>query len=261
MSDVIVVTLNYRVGALGFLCLNDEKLNVPGNAGLKDQLMAMRFVKSNIVNFGGDPNNITLFGHSAGGASVSWHCVSKRSKDLFNRAIIMSGCVMNHWTITPQRDWAFRLARKIGYEGSEDEKEILDYLQGADPVKIIEFQKTLLNRDEMGNIAFSFAPHVESFITKDSIITSDPINLLKDAWSNDIDIMIGGTSDEGLMNLENIRALPEILSNFNLNQVIPPEVRVLSENPAAIDFVENLRKIYYPTSNDPTKDELAFCKV
>lgn len=58
MADVVVVTINYRLGALGFLNLKDKELNVPGNAGLKDQLLAMKFVKSNIRNFGGDPNNI-----------------------------------------------------------------------------------------------------------------------------------------------------------------------------------------------------------
>lgn len=58
MADVVVVTINYRLGALGFLSLEDKDLNVPGNAGLKDQLMAMKFVKNNIQNFGGDPENI-----------------------------------------------------------------------------------------------------------------------------------------------------------------------------------------------------------
>lgn len=261
MSDVILVTLNYRVGALGFLCLKDKTLDIPGNAGLKDQRLALKFVKNNIQNFGGDPNNITLFGQSAGGASVSWHCVSERSRNLFNRAIIMSGCVMNHWAITPHRDWAFRLARKIGYEGSEGEKEVLDYLRAADPVKIVEFQKTLLNRDEIGKISFSFAPHVESFESEDSFITTEPINLLKDAWSNNIDIMIGGTADEGLMNLESIRAFPQLLASFSLQRAIPNEIKADADNPAVIEFIENLRRIYYPTSNDPTKDELAFCKV
>lgn len=221
----------------------------------------MKFVKDNIQKFGGDPNNITLFGHSAGGASVSWHCVSEGSRGLFNRAMIMSGCVMNHWAITPHKDWAFRLAQKIGFEGDDDEREVLDFLRKADPVKIVEFQKSLLNRNEIGKIAFSFAPHVESYFTEDSFITSEPINLLKDSWSNDIDILIGGASDEGLMALESIRKFPAILSTFNLNQVVPPEVGMDAQNPAVTEFIENLRRIYYPASSDPTKDEIAFCKV
>lgn len=82
MSDVIVVTMNFRVGPLGFTSFKDKTLNVPGNAGLKDQLMALKFVTKNIESFGGDPNNITLFGHSSGSISVNWHCVSERSKGI-----------------------------------------------------------------------------------------------------------------------------------------------------------------------------------
>ena len=261
MSDIIIVTLNYRVGALGFLSLNDEKLNIPGNAGLKDQRLALEFIKNNIANFGGDPENVTLCGQSAGGASVSWHCISKRSKGLFNRAIIMSGCVMNSWALTPRKDWAARLAIKIGYQGNENEGGILEFLQKVDPTKIIEHQKTLLNPDEIGKIAFSFAPQVESFINEDTFISCEPIHLLKEAWSNNIDLLIGGTADEGLMYLENLKDNPVVLANFNLNRVIPPEVDLPAENPKTIEFVENLRRIYYPTSSDPTQDEQAFCKV
>lgn len=61
-KDVILVSINYRLGAIGFLSLNDKTLGVPGNAGLKDQLFAIQWVKRNIKQFGGDPDDITLFG-------------------------------------------------------------------------------------------------------------------------------------------------------------------------------------------------------
>lgn len=90
---VIVVTLNYRLEALGFLCLDNE--DVPGNAGLKDQVAVLRWVQKNIVNFVGDPNNVTVFGESAGSASIGYHLVSPMSKGLFKRAIFMSGTPFN----------------------------------------------------------------------------------------------------------------------------------------------------------------------
>lgn len=201
MADVVVVTFNYRVGALGFLCMKDKELGIPGNAGLKDQRLALQFVKKNIQNFGGDPNNVTLFGQSAGGASVSWHCTSDSSKGLFNRAILMSGCNMNHWATTPFRDWPNRLARKLGYEGSEDEKEVLAFLRTADPAEIVKFQKSVVQ--PVDRTAFAFAPQIEPYETDGILISKPPKEWLRTAWSNDIDVLIGGTSDEGLMYLVN----------------------------------------------------------
>jgi carboxylesterase type B len=63
-KDIILVTLNYRVGPIGFLSLKDPELNIPGNAGLKDQVFALKWIQKNIANFGGDPENVTIFGTS-----------------------------------------------------------------------------------------------------------------------------------------------------------------------------------------------------
>jgi cholinesterase len=274
MSDIVLVTFNYRLGPMGFLHLKDSQLGVPGNAGLKDQLMVLKFVKENIENFGGDPNNVTLFGHSAGGASVSWHCISEKSRNFFHRAIIMSGCVLNLWAFTPQRDWAYRLAKALGYEGNkEDEENLLQFLQKADAAKMIEVQRVILRRDEFGKISFPFAPHIEPFSSPDTFISQPPIDLVRSAWSNEIDILIGGTSDEGLMYLETLRDMPNIIASLALENMVPPDVMGLSQDdPIRLQFAEKLRENYYSSLEDsngngsqdysrPSKDELAFCKV
>jgi para-nitrobenzyl esterase len=93
-QDTVVVTLNYRLGALGFMshaALSAEQGGKSGNYGLMDQQAALRWVQSNIANFGGDKNNVTIFGESAGGFSVHSHIASPGSTGLFNKAIIMSG--------------------------------------------------------------------------------------------------------------------------------------------------------------------------
>jgi acetylcholinesterase/cholinesterase len=85
-SLVIIVTTNYRLGALGFLASE----TIPGNYGLEDQRMALAWTRDNIAAFGGDPNAVTLFGQSAGGTSTAVHLTSKASQGLFQKAIIHS---------------------------------------------------------------------------------------------------------------------------------------------------------------------------
>ena len=93
-EGTVVVTINYRLGALGFLAhpaLASEPGGPSGNYGLMDQQAAMRWVQNNIRAFGGDPNNVTIAGESAGGLSVLMHMVSQGSQGLFHKAIVQSG--------------------------------------------------------------------------------------------------------------------------------------------------------------------------
>lgn len=88
-GQVIVVTINYRLGMFGFFSTGNDIIR--GNAGLYDQNMALKWVQDNIASFGGDPQRVTLFGQSAGGAGVGYHVVSPLSADLFQKAFILSG--------------------------------------------------------------------------------------------------------------------------------------------------------------------------
>lgn len=88
-ANIIVVSINYRLGPLGFMFLNHSE--VPGNMGLLDQHLALRWIHDNIRAFGGDPDRITIAGQSAGGSSVAYHLLSPLSRDLFSGAILQSG--------------------------------------------------------------------------------------------------------------------------------------------------------------------------
>ncbi len=94
-ENVIVVSMNYRVSIFGFLYLGRE--DAPGNAGLWDQLLALKWVKNNIQFFGGNPKAVTIFGESAGAASVSMHVISSRSHDYLQRAIMQSSSASAPW--------------------------------------------------------------------------------------------------------------------------------------------------------------------
>jgi para-nitrobenzyl esterase len=124
MKDVILVAANYRLNVFGYLA-GDELLaesadKSVGNYGFQDQRAAMRWVRDEIAHFGGDPAQVTIFGESAGGGSVSNHLVSPRSRGLFARAAIQSGSFAS-WTAQPYNISRTRLpqvARNLGCAGS-----------------------------------------------------------------------------------------------------------------------------------------------
>ncbi|KAL6437222.1 hypothetical protein ACFW04_005044 [Cataglyphis niger] len=135
--DLVLVTINFRLGPLGFL--STEDLECPGNLGLKDQQQAMRWVQENIVSFGGDPNRVTLFGESAGGASVHYHMINPISQGLFHRGISQSGNFYNPWTLTPPesaKEKAIILGRNLSCN-TDTSAELIKCLRTKDATEII----------------------------------------------------------------------------------------------------------------------------
>ena len=114
-ENIIFVALQYRVASLGFLYF--EQAGAPGNMGLFDQAMALQWIHSNIAFFGGNPNNITLFGESAGAASVSMHLLSPLSRNFFSQAIMQSGSATAPWATIDKEESVIRglrLAQAVG---------------------------------------------------------------------------------------------------------------------------------------------------
>lgn len=247
-KDVILVNFNYRTGALGFLCCQSPEDGVPGNAGLKDQNMALKWVKDNIASFGGDPEAITLFGHSAGACSVQYHLISKASEGLFKRAIIMSGSTYCSWGLSPQRNWVEKLAKAVGWNGSGKEMDALKYLRIVKPEDIINNQEKLMGPEDIRDGIFTpFGPTIEPYATEGSMIPQDPMVMSREAWGNKIDVMVGGTSEEGLLMMQKIKLHPEVLSNPHLFVGnVPPNLGLTAEQ--RIGFAAKLKELYYPDS-------------
>ena len=105
-EEIIMVGIQYRVASLGFLYLDTE--NAPGNAGMFDQLMAIQWVRNNIAQFGGNPENITLMGQEAGAVSVGLHLLSPLSRNLFNQAIMHSASAFAPWAVIDKAESQIR---------------------------------------------------------------------------------------------------------------------------------------------------------
>ncbi|MET8042100.1 carboxylesterase family protein [Micromonospora sp. NPDC005215] len=137
-GDVVVVTVNYRLGALGFLAhpALAGPGGVTGNFGLQDQQAALRWVRHNAAAFGGDPGNVTVFGQSAGATSVCAHLAAPGSAGLFHRAILQSNsCANPVQTRAEAARAAEEFARNIG---CADPGTVADCLRGRDPARLVE---------------------------------------------------------------------------------------------------------------------------
>ncbi|CAK9829233.1 Ace [Anthophora retusa] len=190
-EDVIVVIFNYRVDIFGFLALDVD--GVEGNAALWDQLLALRWVKKNIAAFGGDPNQITLFGESAGSASVSYQMLIPESAGLFNKVILQSATALCPWAFHTREEAVRRtvgVANGLGFF-STNQTAVLEFLQkqsAHDLLKTARLQGTYLVPLP---IDFTFAPTV----TKD-LLDECPIKKLRDGNFSKVPIMMGYNSDE-----------------------------------------------------------------
>ncbi|KAH8312508.1 hypothetical protein KR044_011128, partial [Drosophila immigrans] len=240
-KDVVLVTISYRLGALGFLSLEDPEVNVPGNAGLKDQLLGLRWVQQNIEAFGGDPKNVTLFGESAGGASTHLLSLSPQTEGLIHKAIMMSGTSLCPWTVQPNNNWALRLAEKMGYTGSLKDKEIYKFLRDAKGGDIVKATALVLNKEEKhSRILFAFGPVVEPYKTEHTLIDRPPFELMQQTWSNRVPMIFGGTSFEGLLFYPGEQRL---MGNLLLNLSLLVTFAEVMRRPVTLDEVGDCKNM------------------
>ena len=189
-KGVIVATINYRVGSLGFLAHPELSAESPhkvsGNYGLQDQIAGLKWIQRNIAAFGGDPEKVTIFGESAGGISVSMLSASPEAKGLFIGAISQSG-------------GSFGPTRPTTYPGEnmktldQAETEGVDYARRAGARTLEELRKLPPGKLPAGWGMGSSWPIVDGWIIPD-----DQYRLYQAGRYNDVNVLIGYNSDEGL---------------------------------------------------------------
>lgn len=207
--------------------MSDEKYNVPGNAGLKDQTCALRWIKENIIYFGGDPNRVLLFGQSAGGNAVTRHMISKLSKGLFHKAIIMSGSDLTTRFELPSHQskdfYTERHATPVGWDGTGGLKKALQVLSEADTLKIVRTQINLLTpEDQLKEFRYPYGPTLEKTHSGMIFLSGEPRVLHLNSWSKNIPVILGSTTDEALVYYRNYAVLgSDLLRIINFDHKIP----------------------------------------
>jgi para-nitrobenzyl esterase len=226
---VVVVSFNYRLGALGFLAhpalSRESEHQVSGNYGLLDQIAALRWVSANIAAFGGNPDNVTLFGSSAGASSQIFLMVSPLARGLFHRAITQS---LGYSAAGPKRrlrvpSYGFAAAEAHGLSLAPD----IATLRGLSADEVLA---RMPNTSETLGVGL-YVPIVDGYVVPD-----DPALLVGTNNQSRVPLLIGHNADEGLFY---VRDLPKTIEDYRefIRARFPAEFidKVLARYPAATD--------------------------
>ncbi|XP_013164593.1 PREDICTED: juvenile hormone esterase-like [Papilio xuthus] len=241
-QNIIFVSMNYRLGSLGFLSL--DTVGAPGNAALKDVVLSLKWINENIERFGGDRKKITIGGHSSGATMIHYLLVSKQSADLFQRAIMISGNAVNPRSVARYpKDNAYILAKELGLDTNDDQL-LLKKLKEVDVFDIIDAEVKLTKYDELVLRPFSFfLPTVEKE-SSHAIVTSDPINL---SLHENVSIFSGFNDREGIYIipkiLKNVTNLKKLIDDIEL--CIPSNIEYPLNSKISLDLGKSIRERYF----------------
>ncbi|MFC2035857.1 carboxylesterase/lipase family protein [Chloroflexota bacterium] len=229
-GNVVVVTINYRLGLLGFLNLNEVtngRIPTSGNEGLLDQIAALEWVRDNITVLGGDPDNVTILGESAGGMSVGCLLVMPKARGLFHKAILQSGAA----STTRSLDAAVHISGQV-----------LDLLSvsvnDVDALRSLTVKELLLAQYELS--VKMMKSDLRTIMPLQPVVDKKtlplvPLDGIKGGSAKEIPIIVGSTLDEWKLPA----LVDQKLSNLDeghlvnrLRHIIPPE------------YLENLIKTY-----------------
>lgn len=243
-KNVVLVTINYRLGIFGFLSTGTH--DAQGNAGMKDQVEALRFVKNEISYFGGDPNRVTIFGVSAGGASVIYHMLSPMSKGLFHRAISQSGSPLADWTnidLNTTLEHAILVAKNLGCD-TESAKTIVKCLSEKSTLALVQASSNVMTEQAFGlQTTIPFRPVVETRFEEEVFLADHPGTALG-ALTGTVPLIIGANKDEGVLNLPDNDNDYAVIDR-NLQHFAPREVRKHATVDQLNSFGQQLRAYYF----------------
>ncbi|CAG7719445.1 unnamed protein product [Allacma fusca] len=255
-ENVVLVTMNYRLGALGFLSTGDAVS--PGNNGLKDQVLALQWVQENIHHFGGDPNRITIFGESSGASAVQYHMLSPLSRGLFQSGISNSGCAFCFWSVNERGVELTQRLANILHCPTQDSLEMVECMRNINASTIVGSQVALL---EWASYPVAlFTPVIEPSLPGAFLddlpenIYKKPNGVARVPW------MTGVNTHELSTNVAGILLSPEFTKDFNEEwetKVGPALMEV--DNSTSNDYRATLRAIrQHYMGDDPLTFENRF---
>ncbi len=181
----VVVTINYRLGVLGFIghpaLTKESPHHASGNYGLLDQVAALSWVQRNIEGFGGDPTRVTLFGQSAGAISTASLYASPLARGLFAGAIMHSGSGAAH-PLSESEQAGVELARNVA---CDDQRDVLGCLRARSPAQLVT------GLPESFGGGYGFGPTIDGWV-----LPEQPLDLVREGRGNHVPLVVGVTADE-----------------------------------------------------------------
>ena len=196
-KDVVVVSIGYRLNIFGFF-KHPNMSKQTGNFGLEDQILSLQWLKENIKYFGGDPNNITIFGESAGGAHISYHLVSPASEGLFEKAIIQSG---GYNLVSPYSLLDIQEAYNFAKEATDIiSPNNFEALRNIDSSRLLDVSKAM---------GYPFHPIIDG-----NLIEKQILNIYSSENLNKVDLIIGSNKNEEYLYIDKEMSLEDLIKQI-----------------------------------------------
>lgn len=239
-KSIIGITFNYRLGPHGFLCLGTE--DVPGNAGMRDQIALLNWVKDNIAYFGGNPDDVTIAGCSAGGASVDLMILSKMARGLFTKVIGHSGASVGAFAaqVDPIEN-ARDLARELQYEGKDNLKDLEEFFKNISLEKLMSVAY-VFSKD----VAVRFSPCVERDLGFERFLDDTPINIITSGDYIKVPMFTGFSNMEGIYRITSFEDWKNVM-NTDFTQFMPADLAFDSKEQKR-EVAEQVKQFYFGNS-------------
>nr|ADD97142.1 carboxylesterase [Helicoverpa armigera] len=242
-KKVIAVNFNYRLGVHGFLCLGAN--DVPGNAGLKDQVALLRWVKENIASFGGNPDDVTITGGSAGSISTLLLMLSKTTEGLFRKVVPESGAAVSSLAVQLDpleyaKDWA----KTLNFTNVDDLAALEDFYKNT-PLQ------SLFHSAQRTDSTLFHSPCIERQTSEQSFLDDSPYNIIKSGNYRKVPILIGTSNMEGLLEKNKFKRW-EMAMNENFSEFLPGDLQ-FDNTEEKKETAKKVKELYFgeqPVSED-----------
>ncbi|XP_013148721.1 PREDICTED: esterase FE4-like [Papilio polytes] len=248
-KEMIIVNFNYRLGPHGFLCLGTP--DAPGNVGIKDQVALLRWIQRNIASFGGNTDDVTITGYSAGASAVDLLMLSPMTKGLFNKVVPESGPNLAAFSVQGEPlENAKRYAKMLNFSGDVNDIYALEEFYKTVSDDVLHSVNVLFEKNE----TLIFTPCIERDVGEEMFLNDSPYNILKNGRQHKVPMLYGFAEMEGLIRIPFFDMWKDGM-NDKFSDYLPGDLQFKTEAERE-KIPEEVKRFYF--SGQPINEETVF---